>query len=155
MTATPPASGLRRAAALLGDTCVSALPVPLALMMGWLDDAAFHVPTGWFATEWWLSLWLDNPATITAPVLWTLILGWIWHGIWWIGAGRTPAERVFGMEVVDASLSPASRGRMLVRTLMCAATLGTLGLGYMWIFVSRERRAAHDLLSGTWVLRTQ
>jgi uncharacterized RDD family membrane protein YckC len=67
-------------------------------------------------------------------------------------AGQTVGKWMMGLRVVSEGDSPIGYRRALVR---CAGYLlsAFFLLGFLWILFHRERRAWHDLLAGTWVIR--
>lgn len=146
-----PASGLARLTALGIDMICCLVPILLALMFGWLDNSALETPPGWFRSEWLLKLWLDTPGAITAAPLWFLILLAIWCAGWQIATARTPGAMFMGITLVDRHGVAPTRQRLAARSALMLLIPSSLGLGYLWIWPSRERRAWHDILSGTWM----
>lgn len=146
-----PASGLARLTALGIDMICCLVPLLLALMFGWLDNSALETPPGWFRSEWLLKLWLDTPGAITAAPLWFLILLAIWCAGWQIATARTPGAMFMGITLVDRHGVAPTRQRLAARSALMLLIPSSLGLGYLWIWPSRERRAWHDILSGTWM----
>lgn len=71
-------------------------------------------------------------------------------------AGRTFAMSLFRLRSVDAetALAPTT-GQCVRRTLLYLLSLVTLGIGVLYALFDAERRAAHDHLSGTVVVRDQ
>jgi len=66
--------------------------------------------------------------------------------------GRTVGKWLFGLRVVGAQQERITYRQALVRwigTLISAI----LGLGFLWVLFSREKRGWHDLLARTWVIR--
>lgn len=66
--------------------------------------------------------------------------------------GRTVGKWLFGLRVVGAQRERITYRQALVRwigTLVSAI----LGLGFLWVLFSREKRGWHDLLARTWVIR--
>ncbi|MEM1348957.1 MAG: RDD family protein [Myxococcota bacterium] len=142
----------RRTVALGLDAIVPAIAVTLGWAMGIFDVRVFVAPMGWFYVDWLLHLWLDNPAIFTAPALWFVLLTSAWITTLTLIAGRSPGAMALGMRIVDAAGEDASRLRCAGRALASLWTLASLGLGWLWIVASREGRAWHDLLSGSWVV---
>ena len=69
-------------------------------------------------------------------------------------AGRTFAMSIFRLQTVDAETALAPRlGQCVRRTLVYMLSLATFGLGIIYALFDAERRAAHDHLSGTVVVR--
>jgi uncharacterized RDD family membrane protein YckC len=68
--------------------------------------------------------------------------------------GKTMGMRLFSLELVDAEENeyPTLR-QAAVSTSIYIFSLATLGLGFLTVFFNEEKRAAHDLLSGTIIVR--
>jgi uncharacterized RDD family membrane protein YckC len=68
--------------------------------------------------------------------------------------GRTPGMRMFSLEIVDIEENAyPSFHQAAVSSSVYLLSLATLGLGFITMFLNVEKRAAHDLLSGTIVVR--
>ncbi len=70
------------------------------------------------------------------------------HGM----AGTTVGKWILGLRVVGANKSPVSYPQAVVRWFGCVLFF-FFGVGFLWILLSREKRAWHDLLARTWVVR--
>ena len=68
-------------------------------------------------------------------------------------SGRTWGMRTAGFWVVQRDLARPTRGKARGRFLAAALSLLPLGLGLWWMAGQKHRRAWHDLLSGTYVMR--
>lgn len=68
------------------------------------------------------------------------------------GGRRSWGKGLLGLAVTDRDGSPAGRLRCLVRSLVAAATVGA---GFLWVVFNRDRRAFHDIVTGTKVVRIQ
>ncbi len=70
---------------------------------------------------------------------------------------ETPGLSLFGLTVVrdsdDGELRAIGTRRALSRTLSLLVSLMTLGLGFLFALGNDRRRALHDCLSGTRVIR--
>jgi len=69
--------------------------------------------------------------------------------------GQTPGKMTAGIRVVadGADGTIPAVGQAAVRALVSLVTLGTAGLGFLPGLVSHDRRALHDRLAGTRVIR--
>lgn len=73
---------------------------------------------------------------------------------WWL-SGQTPGQRIMGLRVVDIHGAPPSLQRAVVRAL-ASLTGALLGFaGWLWAAFDLERRAWHDHLARTYVVRNQ
>lgn len=77
--------------------------------------------------------------------------GWAWRG-------RTPGKALLGLTVVKRG-EIAGRGigwkAALIRAVVLVLAGLPLGLGWVWAFFEKERRAFQDLAAGTWVVRSR
>ena len=67
-------------------------------------------------------------------------------------SGMTVGKWVMGLRIVAADLAPISYPQAMLRWLGYALS-APLALGFVWIVVNKEKRAWHDFLSRTWVVR--
>jgi uncharacterized RDD family membrane protein YckC/ribosomal protein S27AE len=74
----------------------------------------------------------------------------VFHGM----DGKTVGKWLLGLRVVGEEQRSISYRQALVRWI---GTVGlgcaSLGLGFLWVLWSREKRGWHDLLAHTWVIR--
>jgi uncharacterized RDD family membrane protein YckC len=77
--------------------------------------------------------------------------GWAWRG-------RTPGKSLLGLTVVKRG-EIGGRGigwrAALVRAVVLVLSGLPLGLGWVWAFFEKEKRALHDLAAGTWVIKSR
>ncbi len=67
-------------------------------------------------------------------------------------AGRTPGMGLVGIRVVDRRGAPLSGRSALARTLVLSVSFLVLGLGFLGVFTSPERRTLHDAAAGSVVV---
>jgi uncharacterized RDD family membrane protein YckC len=90
------------------------------------------------------------------------ILG-VWVGLWWayfiIGwglCGATPGKWLLGLRVIDhRGRCPIGPTRAFLRLLAYISSSLTLCWGHFLVVLRRDRRALHDILAGTRVVRWQ
>lgn len=70
--------------------------------------------------------------------------GWFWtHG------GQTLGMRAWGVRLVNAAARPPTWRQCLIRFVAALISWLPLGLGFLWSGLDREKRAWHDMISGT------
>ncbi len=78
-----------------------------------------------------------------------IVGGWAWRG-------RTPGKSLLGLTVVKRG-EIGGRGigwkAALIRAVVLVLAGLPVGLGWVWAFFEKEKRALHDLAAGTWVVR--
>ncbi|MBI4522779.1 MAG: RDD family protein [Deltaproteobacteria bacterium] len=99
----------------------------------------------------------DSPASLDASFLALIAGAWITLGavyfvLFHAMGGQTIGKWVFGLRVVGAKQHPVTYLQAFVRWLI-ALIFAPVGLGFLWIIWHKEKRAWHDLLAGTWVVR--
>ncbi len=67
--------------------------------------------------------------------------------------GTTVGKRVFNLWVVGADGKRISIMRAIGRYFSTWISAVTLFIGYIMIGVRKDKRALHDLIAGTWVIR--
>lgn len=143
---------LRRAAAATVDAICAAAFVAFAFATGVLDRALFTPDDGWFLSEWWLKLWLDDPTIFVAPVVLWCVTTIFWITSWELAIERTPGAMLLRIEVIDEAGFTPRRVRFVVRGVALMLQASTLGFGWLWGFVSPTRRTLADVVSGTYVV---
>lgn len=136
----------RRGMAGLVDTIVSG---GLALLAG---AAAVVAAAGGGKLAGRLDLTTDLVAAVAAVLAVAgTSLGYysLFIGAW----GQTPGKVLFGLTVARADGRPVGYGRAAWRWGVSWVSLGLFGLGVLLIAVTPRKRALHDLLAGTVVLR--
>lgn len=82
----------------------------------------------------------------------TLVAIYYLFSVLW--AAQTPGQRLLAMHIVDRHGRPPGPLAAIVRTLtQIAGTLAAV-LGPLWIAFDTEKRAIHDIVAGTYVVRS-
>ena len=90
----------------------------------------------------------------------TLFVGWFVSSIILWGRGQTPAKQLLGKRVLRRdSPTPAGRGRMVVREVLCKGLIGVLSnltlvgfVVYFWLLWDSDRQELWDKMVGTVVV---
>ncbi len=67
----------------------------------------------------------------------------------WLKGGQTLGMQAWRVKLVNEDGGPVSAGQAIRRSIGATLSAACLGLGYLWCLVDRDRRYAHDYLSGT------
>ena len=73
----------------------------------------------------------------------------------WIGQGATPGKMAVGVKVVMANGLPIEFGAACLRYVGYIACALTLGIGYLMIAFTAEKRGLNDYIGGTVVIKTR
>lgn len=147
-------AGLRyRLPALAIDVLAGFPLVAFGYWVGVFDTRIFRVPAGWFWSEWLLKFWLDERRVIVLPLLGWVLLSVVISSVSEALAARSFGGRIIGLVVIEKS--GIKIGPLLAFWRAWGALLNALalGLGYLWILVSSNRRGWHDAVSATYVVR--
>ena len=135
-----------------------AIVVPVALLVTLVVGkiAGVHLPPGnihLFDVDLWIDLVLAvDPAIVMAIVLATAI-GLAYLYVFHLLLGQTLGMRLLKMKIIDVYGDPPSPVRCLARCGGYLAAAATLLLGFLWIGFDSEKRALHDWIAGTYVIR--
>jgi uncharacterized RDD family membrane protein YckC len=100
-----------------------------------------------------VELALASPRDLVGRVAPALLIAWLYLTIFHSTTGATPGARLLGLRVVNGRGGPPRPVAAATRALACILGLGCAALGPLWAAFDRERRAVHDKLTGTWVVR--
>jgi uncharacterized RDD family membrane protein YckC len=138
----------------------AAAPAPAAAHPAgyWIRSIANAIDLVWMSVPvavatWALGDW-RNPSTLVLGVLalqlLALVVAWLGWGLF----GATPGKALLGLRVIGGK---RRRGLGLVgaflRTCAVMVSLATLGLGFLMVAFTRDKRGLHDHLAGTAVIR--
>jgi uncharacterized RDD family membrane protein YckC len=148
--ARAPAHGgfFRRAVALLIDLFVIALLAAVMVLMAYLG-----YKVGLAAHQRALSGSMMMPlATLLTGACTFLSMAYfiLFHGM----EGKTPGKWLLGLRVVGPQNQRISYRTACLRFLVMAVFAPVL-LGFLWVIWSREKRAWHDYVARTWVIRSE
>lgn len=148
-----PAGFSRRLPATIIDMIVfcgvcAALAYPVSREVDW--QIAIADPTG-FLNSLTDPRWIAHAAGILG--LW-IACWWCYFAVGWGLLGATIGKWVFGLRIVDhRGQSPIGLSRAFLRLAAYSVSSVTLGMGHLLIILRHDRRALHDVLAGTWVVR--
>jgi uncharacterized RDD family membrane protein YckC len=135
-----------------------AVVVPVALIITWLVSAISGVrlpaeTLHLLDVDLWIDLLLaTDPAIIMALVLF-IAIGMTYLLVFHIVVGRTLGMRVMKLRIIDIYGDRPSPARCVGRCAGYLASAATLFLGFLWMGFDSEKRALHDWIAGTYVIR--
>lgn len=110
---------------------------------------------GFFLIDIVLKRFFEQPwQFLRLPLTWMLV----WSGLALVGYGTVRSSLgkwIVGLTIRQNNGQIASGWRLLFRVFWSWLPALTLGLAYLWIVVSPQRRGWHDVLSGTLVVRDE
>jgi uncharacterized RDD family membrane protein YckC len=137
--------GLRLVAAVL-DVIVLA-----SVFLLFVSGAAFYLLT---QTNW------GNDSDMTNGEMWTaiaivstyaLFVPLYFFSLWW-AKGQSLGQMAVRIAITDRDGYHISGWRAFLRVLMWPLSIGPVAIGLLPIFFDQERRALHDMISGTIVI---
>jgi uncharacterized RDD family membrane protein YckC len=104
-----------------------------------------------------------NPFETLGPALaragWAILVSTLFsltYSAWFIGAlGATPGLMALGLKVVRPDGSPIGYGRAVARYFAAMLSGMILGIGYLLVAFDAEKRALHDMICDTRVIKTR
>jgi uncharacterized RDD family membrane protein YckC len=82
-----------------------------------------------------------------------LMVGFVFCGWFLTHGGQTLGMRAWKIRLLACDGRPVSWRQAAIRYLCALVSLGSFGLGYLWVWLDPHRRSWHDLASGTRVIR--
>ena len=129
-----------------GLSAVLALPLTEPLELG--DPQAFLDTVASTVSD---PSWLSHASGTLG--MW-MALWWIYFAVGWGLLGATPGKWMLGLRLIDhRSRCPIGVSRALLRMVAYVVSSSTFGLGHALIMLRDDRRALHDILAGTRVVR--
>ncbi len=87
--------------------------------------------------------------------LYLVVVAALFFAGFWCLAGQTLGMRAWHLRVQQPDGSRISLRQALIRLAVAPLSWAALGLGFIWILFDGERRAWHDIASGTAVVFTR
>jgi uncharacterized RDD family membrane protein YckC len=141
------------------NTAPAAVPAALHWRLLALAYDLLPVAAIWFAVAAAVLVLRGNvPVTPGSAAAWAelgamLLAGFGYFGLSWRRGGQTLGMRAWRLRLVDATGGTPRWPALALRYAVAGLSFAAFGLGVLWSLVDRERRAWHDLASGTRVLR--
>jgi uncharacterized RDD family membrane protein YckC len=95
----------------------------------------------------------DDLSYQSAVLFFTLLFTLLYTSAMHATAGQTIGKMLAGVRVVDGEGEPPRFGTAVLRYVGYYASFFTFTLGFVMAGLRRDKRALHDLIAGTWVVR--
>ena len=98
-----------------------------------------------------IGLVVESPASI----LLQFAIGIVYTIGFWTAEGATPGKMAIGLRITTVEGEPIDFGKAVLRYIGYFVSGITLGIGYLMIAFTRDKRGLHDLIAGTVVIQTR
>jgi len=143
----------RRVGAVAVDAAVLAVTAgPLQWALASVADDTPLI-AGKTALESTLRLFELDPWAVLRRLSPLLVMTGVYLGLFWGLSGRTLGQKLLKLRVVDIHGKRPAPPRILVRVLATFVGLVPGALGWLWAAFDLEKRALHDRIAGTYVVR--
>ncbi len=133
-----PASLARRLASIIYD---------LILLCAVLFAASIPVTMG-------LGITYGHPLYI-GYIVYIYAVIFLYFGWFWVHGGQTPAMKTWNIRLVGTNGTNVSWKQALYRFLSAVVSCLSLGVGFLWSIVRKDKASWHDLISKTRLIRTK
>ena len=76
-------------------------------------------------------------------------VSFLFYGWFWTHGGQTLGLRAWKIKVLTFHQKPISWTEALIRFISAIVSLGCVGLGFLWIFMNKNKHTWHDRVSKT------
>ena len=124
---------------MIDTVIIIAITIPLMMLL--------------YGVEYW-----SNPEVANSEGFFDFLINYILPALYaiafWIYKAATPGKSVAGLKIVDAkSGKPISVKQSFIRYVGYFVSILPLMLGIIWVAFDKKKRAWHDLMAGTVVIR--
>lgn len=144
-----------RAAAYAVD-CIplSVAALVFATVFGGLDWSRIPPDARWGVLDQLVDSINDQPVAMGWLVVGFATAQVIYGAVFESLGGRTPGKQLFQLSVINSSGNSPGIVTALLRNLGKVVSVLVAGLGVLWAAFATERRALHDHMAGTYVVRS-
>ncbi len=137
-----------RTAAWIADMLFLVLPVFISGIVVW----ATIILGGWLGGE--INDQVKAFAAVSGAAI-VIVSGFLYFTLFVGAFGQTPGKMLFRLKVVRVNDQEMTYGRAVLRSLCWILSLLLFSIGFLMIAFNRQKQGLHDVLAGTYVIRTQ
>lgn len=93
-----------------------------------------------------------HPLSLLAFQLYLLGVSYIYLSYFWLQTGQTPGLRTWKLRLIRSDNYLLTRRDATIRFVMSLISIVTFGLGWIWLFFSKNNQTLHDQLSYTQIV---
>jgi uncharacterized RDD family membrane protein YckC len=94
----------------------------------------------------------NKPLTLLSYQLYLIGISYIYLSYFWLQTGQTPGLRTWKLRLIRQDGYLLTRRDSMARFLLSLISVFTLGLGWLWLMLSRRNLSLHDHLSQTQIV---
>lgn len=96
---------------------------------------------------------LNSPLAGWGYRFYLLAVALLFNGLFWRKQGQTLGMQAWRLKLVSRDGGDTSWLQCLLRTLVSLLSIAACGLGYLWLYLDKDKLTWHDRASGTQVLQ--
>ncbi|MCB9560417.1 MAG: RDD family protein [Kofleriaceae bacterium] len=130
--------------------------VPVALILTWVAAriGGIHLPASrTHGIDFWLDLLLASDPALVTWVAMTIGVAAVYLMVFQVTMAQTLGMRLLRMRIIDVWGDRPTVARCGARTAGYLASVATILLGFLWVGFDTEKRALHDWIAGTYVIK--
>jgi uncharacterized RDD family membrane protein YckC len=148
-----PASDSRLWGGFIRRACAFAVDWAMILLLGFFMFLLSHIGYKVGLSAHGRSVTMENSSGLYFILTWASVaLSAAYFVVFHSSDGRTIGKWLFGLRVVGAENRDVTSRQAFLRWL-AAVGFAPILLGFLWVIWSREKRAWHDIIAQTWVIR--
>jgi uncharacterized RDD family membrane protein YckC len=133
--------------------CAFAVDCAMILLLGFVMFLISHIGYKVGLSAHGRSVTMENSSGLYFILTWASVaLSAAYFVIFHSLDGRTIGKWIFGLRVIGAENGDVTSSQAFLRWLATVGFAPVL-LGFLWVIWSREKRAWHDIIAQTWVIR--
>jgi uncharacterized RDD family membrane protein YckC len=134
-------------------TCAFVVDCAIILVLGFLMFLLSYIGYKVGLSAHGKSVTMENAAALYFIFTWALVgMSAAYFVIFHSLDGKTIGKWLFGLRVIGAENRAVIYRQAFLRWL-AAVGFAPIALGFLWVIWSREKRAWHDIIAQTWVIR--
>jgi uncharacterized RDD family membrane protein YckC len=94
----------------------------------------------------------ERPMALLGFQVYLLVISYVYLSFFWLQTGQTPGLRTWNLRLVRTDGYLLTRQDAHKRFFFSLLSILTLGLGWLWVLVNRNKQTLHDQLAQTKII---